>query len=410
VKSLRAFQSVVRFGVPETNLITRRLSRAANIDDLRRIAKRRLPRGIFDYYDGAALDEVTLQRNTSSFSSIEYRPRVLRDVSRIDTSVNVFNSSMSMPVMLSPTGFGRIAHSDGELAVARAASDAGLHYSLSTLGTRSIEEIGSIKNLNKWFQVYAWRDRGLIAEMINRAKESGYLGLQLTVDTPVFGRRERDIRRGFTLPPKIGPRTILDGILHPEWTLDFLRHDPITFAVVAEHQGLNGETAVTLADFINSQFDPSLSWDDVAWIRDQWDGPILLKGIQSPEDAELATQSGVDGIMVSNHGGRQLDGSPPIIELIEPIAHAVNGRIAVVCDGGIRRGGDVFKALALGADCVSIGRAYLYGLGAAGERGVRHALEILRKELEMTMALVGVTDVQHITRDTIRWRTDPHSS
>jgi L-lactate dehydrogenase (cytochrome) len=408
VKSLRAFQSVVRFGVPETNLITRRLSRAANIDDLRRIAKRRLPRGIFDYYDGAALDEVTLQRNTSSFSNIEYRPRVLRDVSSIDTSVNLFNSSMAMPVMLSPTGFGRIAHSDGELAVARAASDAGLHYSLSTLGTRSIEEIGNIKKLNKWFQVYAWRDRGLIAEMINRAKESHYLGLQLTVDTPVFGRRERDIRRGFTLPPKIGPRTILDGIFHPEWTIDFLRHDPITFAVVAEHQGLNGETAVTLADFINNQFDPSLSWDDVAWIREQWDGPILLKGIQSPEDAQLAIQSGVDGIMVSNHGGRQLDGSPPIIELIEPIAHAVNGRISVVCDGGIRRGGDVFKALALGADCVSIGRAYLYGLGAAGERGVRHALEILRKELEMTMALVGVTDVQHITRDTIRWRTDPH--
>lgn len=404
MKAIRAFRSVVRFDVPQWNVAERRLSRAASIDDLRSIAKRRLPGGIFDYYDGAALDEVTLHRNSASFNDIEYNPRVLRDVSDIDLSTSLFGHDMAMPVMLSPTGFGRIAHSQGEIAVARASRDAGLDYCLSTLATRSIEEIASVDGLNKWFQVYTWRDREMVKEMVLRAKDAGYIGLQLTVDTPVFGRRERDVRRGFTLPPKIGPGTIIDGILHPSWTLDFLRNDPITFAVVAERKDLNGETAVTLADYINSQFDPALSWDDVAWLRDIWDGALVLKGVQSAEDALLAIEAGVDGIMVSNHGGRQLDGSPPIIELIEPIAQAVDGRITVICDGGIRRGGDVFKALALGADCVSVGRAYLYGLGAAGERGVAMALNMIRNELAMTMALVGVTRISDINRDMVRWR------
>lgn len=404
MKAIRAFRSVVRFGAPQWNLAERALSRAANIDDLRRIAKRRLPGGIFDYYDGAALDEVTLQRNSTSFNDIEYRPRVLRDVSNVDLSTSLFGHNMTMPVMLSPTGFGRIAHSQGELAVARAARNAGLDYSLSTLATRSIEEIASVDGLNKWFQVYTWRDRDMVKEMVVRARDAGYVGLQLTIDTPVFGRRERDVRRGFTLPPKIGPGTIIDGMLHPSWTLDFLRNDPITFAVVAERKDLNGETAVTLSDYINSQFDPALSWDDVAWLRDIWDGALVLKGVQSAEDAVLAVDAGVDGIMVSNHGGRQLDGSPPVIELIEPISQAVDGRITVICDGGIRRGGDVFKALALGADCVSIGRAYLYGLGAAGERGVTMALDMIRNELSMTMALVGVTRIEDIHRDMVEWR------
>ena len=395
---------MVRFGTPQWNLAERALSRAANVDDLRRIAKRRLPGGIFDYYDGAALDEVSLHRNSASFNYIEYRPRVLRDVSNIDLTTSLFGHNMAMPVMLSPTGFGRIAHSQGELAVARAARDAGLDYSLSTLATRSIEEIASVDGLNKWFQVYTWRDREMVKEMILRARRAGYVGLQLTVDTPVFGRRERDVRRGFTLPPKIGPSTIIDGMLHPSWTLDFLRNDPITFAVVAERKDLNGETAVTLSDYINSQFDPALSWDDVAWLRDIWDGALVLKGVQSVEDALLAVDAGVDGIMVSNHGGRQLDGSPPIIELIEPISRAVDGRITVICDGGIRRGGDVFKALALGADAVSVGRAYLYGLGAAGERGVSMALNMIRNELSMTMALVGVTRIADIRRDMVEWR------
>lgn len=404
MKAIRAFRSVVRFGAPQWSLAERALSRAANVDDLRRIAKRRLPGGIFDYYDGAALDEVTLQRNCASFNDIEYRPRVLRDVSTIDLTTSLFGHNMAMPVMLSPTGFGRIAHSQGELAVARAARDAGLDYSLSTLATRSIEEIASVDGLNKWFQVYTWRDRAMVKEMVLRARDAGYVGLQLTVDTPVFGRRERDVRRGFTLPPKIGPSTIIDGMLHPSWTLDFLRNDPITFAVVAERKDLNGETAVTLSDYINSQFDPALSWDDVAWLRDIWDGALVLKGVQSVEDALLAVDAGVDGIMVSNHGGRQLDGSPPIIELIEPISRAVDGRITVICDGGIRRGGDVFKALALGADAVSVGRAYLYGLGAAGERGVSMALNMIRNELSMTMALVGVTRIADIRRDMVEWR------
>lgn len=396
--------SVVRFDRPIISVRKRRFVRAANIDDLRSIARRRLPGGIFDYIDGAAEDEVTARRNVDGFGQIEFRPRVLADVSAIDTSTRLFGETHSMPLILGPTGFTRMAHSQGELAVARAADRMRLPYTLSTLSTRSIEEVGAETLGVKWFQVYVWRDRGLVEEMVNRARACGYTGIMLTVDTAVLGRRERDVRRGFTLPPKIGLGTMIDGAIHPSWTLDFLRHEPITFANVASRADKNGGTAVSLSAFINEQFDPGLSWKDVEWLRGIWSGPLMLKGIQRVQDADTAVAHGVDGIMVSNHGGRQLDHAPAPIDILEEVVQTVGGRIAVICDGGIRRGSDIVKALALGADACSIGRAYLYGLGAAGEAGVNRALEMLRDEMTRTMALAGVRSVEEITRELVHVR------
>lgn len=401
---IETFRSVVRFKPIQFDRVQRRLDRAANVEDLRRVAKRRLPRGIFDYIDGAADDERSLGRNSSAFSDIEFRPNVLRDMSSVDTSATLFGSRIELPLVLAPTGFTRIAHSQGELAVARAAARAGIPYSLSTMGTRSIEDVAEVCGGPKWFQVYTWRDRGLVSDLVERAAAAGYEALWLTVDTAVLGRRERDVRRGFTLPPKIGLGTILDGMLHPGWTVDFLRNDPITFANVVGRGVDDGSSAVSLAEQVSSQFDQALSWADVEWLQSVWDGPIVLKGIQTVEDARRAVDSGVAGIALSNHGGRQLDDAPAPIELVEPVAAAVSGQVTIVCDGGIRRGSDIVKALALGADACSVGRAYLYGLGAGGERGVESVLEFFRSGIERTMALTGRKNIGEIDRDLVRWR------
>jgi L-lactate dehydrogenase (cytochrome) len=396
--------SVVRFEKLTLSRHKRRMNKAANIDDLRVIAKKRLPGGIFDYIDGGAEDEISLERNVAGYRNIEWQPRVLRDVSTLDTSASLFGRPMSMPLILGPTGFTRIASSQGELDVARAAQDAQLPYTLSTLSTRSIEEVAAASEGRKWFQVYVWKDRALVADMVHRAKECGYEALMLTVDTAVLGRRERDVRRGFTLPPKIGPSTIVDGILHPHWTLDFLRNEPVTFANIRKSSGDTAGSAVVLSSMIANQFDQALSWTDIEWLRSIWNGPIMLKGIQTVADAQLAVSHGVDAISISNHGGRQLDGAPVPIELIEPVVQETHGAIPVICDGGIRRGADIVKAIALGATACSIGRAYLYGLGADGQRGVTRSIEMLRSEMERTMQLCGVTAIDQITRNIIRVR------
>ncbi len=402
---IETFRSVVRFKPIEWDPVQRRLDRSANVSDLRRIARRRLPRGIFDYIDGGAEDERTMARNSSAFARLEFQPNVLRDVSAIDTSTVLFGTPLDLPLVLAPTGFTRIADSQGELAVARAAARAGVPYSLSTMSTRSIEEVAAVSDGPKWFQVYAWRDRGLVRDLVERAAACGYQALWLTVDTAMLGRRERDVRRGYTLPPKIGPGTILDGILHPAWTVDFLRNEPITFAnVVGRGVGDGTDSAVSLAAQVNSQFDPALSWDDVDWLHSIWDGPVVLKGIQTVADAGRAVDAGVAGIALSNHGGRQLDDAPSPIELVEPVVQAVGGSVTVICDGGIRRGSDIVKALALGADACSVGRAYLYGLGAAGERGVDHVLDLLGHGVRRTMALTGRRTLAEIDRDLVRWR------
>lgn len=397
----RTLRSVARFSPLTLSRRTRQLDRAANVHDLRLMARRRLPRGIFDYIDGGAEDEVTMQRNSEAFQNYSFVPRVLTDVSHIDTSTTFLGQNLPFPLIFSPTGFTRIAHSQGELSVARVAAKHQLPYCLSTLSTRSIEEVAAVSTGPKWFQVYVWRDRELVKDMLSRAEHHGYTAIMLTVDTAVLGRRERDVRRGFTLPPTLGLNTIVDGILHPGWTWDFVRNDPITFANISGRGGADTGTAVTLSDFISDQFDPALSWDDIDWFRQHWNGHIIIKGIQSVEDAVRAQGAGVDAIALSNHGGRQLDGSPAPLELLAPVADATNGHLPLICDGGIRRGSDIVKALALGASACTMGRTYLYGLGAAGEVGVEKALSMLTSETVRTMQLLGATRLTDITSSSV---------
>jgi L-lactate dehydrogenase (cytochrome) len=397
----QTLRSVLRFRPIETDLVKRRLARTASVEDLRRIARRRLPGGVFDYIDGAAEDERTLVANQAAFAAVTFRPRVLRGVGTIDTASTLLGRPLAYPLVLAPTGFTRIADPQGELAVARAAERAGLPYTLSTLSTRSIEEVRSVSNGRLWFQVYAWRDRGLIKEMLERAAAADYEAIVLTVDTAVLGRRERDVRRGFSLPPAIGLGTLVDGALHPGWTLAFARSEPIRFANVTGREVGDGASPVTLSDYINTQFDPGLSWADVDWLRSNWNGPIIIKGIQATDDALLAVDAGVDAIALSNHGGRQLDGAPAPLSLVAPVADAVGGRIEIICDGGVRRGSDIVKALAAGATAAMAGRAYLYGLGAAGEAGVDQVLDWFRADIIRTMNLLGTQAIPDLNRSLI---------
>jgi len=399
------FRSVVRFRKFELDPVTRRLRTAMTIEDLRRIAKRRLPRGVFDYIDGGAEDERTLVNNAAGFERLEFRPNVLRDVSALDTHTTLLGKRISMPLVLAPTGYTRLTHSQGELSVARSAERFDVPYSLSTMSTRSIEEVAQVSSGPKWFQVYTWKDRGLVQELVERAAAAGYEALWLTVDTAVLGRRERDVRRGLIIPPEIGPAMILDGLLHPAWTYDFITHEPLAFANVVDHADKGVTDAMPMAQHVMQNFDQRLSWSDVEWLQSIWDGPIVLKGIQTVEDAERAVSSGVQGIALSNHGGRQLDDAPSPIELVEPVAQVVQGRAAIICDGGLRRGSDIVKAVALGADACSIGRPYLFGAAAGGERGVDHVLQFFRDGLERTMALTGRRSIAEIDRDVVRWKT-----
>ena len=399
-------RSVVRFRGYERDRTARKLSKAADVADLRAMAKKRMPGGCFDYIDGAAQDEVTAENNISAYKNYYFRPRVLRDVAAIDTSTTLLGGRVPFPLMIAPTGFDRIAHSQGELAVARAAHRMRIPYSLSTMGTRSIEEVAGVNEGRKWFQVYVWRDKPVLKEMLERAAAADYEGIMITVDTAVLGRRERDVRRGFSLPPEIGFVTIIDGIRHPRWTADFLRAEPIQFANVKGSSAVgDGSTPVTLSDYINSQFDPSLSWSDIEWFRDNWSGMIMIKGVQTVEDAEIAADMGLDGVILSNHGGRQLDYAPSPIDLVAPVADAVGDKTSIICDGGVRRGSDIVKAVAMGADACMIGRAYFYALGAAGERGVDWVLEFLRAGVEHTMALSGVGSIDNLDRDLIQVRS-----
>ena len=413
----RAVKSVIRFRRFERNSPLRRLNKAANIEDLRKICMRRLPAGVFGYIDGAAEDERTVQRNTAVYSQITFKPRVLRDVANINLSTGVLGVPVSFPFIISPTGFTRIAHPLGEIAVARSAAENQIPFTLSTMATRSIEEIAALANpafqdksdrmpdaARNWFQVYVWKDRGLLKELLDRAKDTHFEAIMITVDTAVLGRRERDVRKGFTLPPKVGVDTIFDGMKHPAWTWGLLRNDPIRFANVVGSGTEDGSTAITLADHVNAQFDQSLSWKDIEWFRDLWDGPIVLKGIQTVEDAKIAASQEIDAIALSNHGGRQLDDAPAPLELIEPVIQSVNGEIEVYCDGGIRRGSDIVKAMALGATACMAGRPTFYGLGAAGQRGVDWVLDFLQDGMARTMALLGVRDVHDLGREHIDWK------
>ncbi len=398
---LRTLRSVLRFRRFELDRVARRLERCASVADLRREAERRLPRGVFDYVDGADEDERTLARNGAAFERWGFRPRVLRDVGVVDPSTTLLGQRLPLPLVLAPTGFTRMVAPEGELAVARSAARAGLPYTLSTLSTRSIEEVAAVGPGPRWFQVYVWRDRGLLKELIERAAAAGYDALCLTVDTAVLGRRERDVRRGFTLPPKIGLDTILEGALHPGWTWRFVRSEPIAFANVVGREVGDGSDPVSLADYINGQFDPTLSWREVEWLSSVWDGQIVVKGIQTVEDAVIAADAGIEAIALSNHGGRQLDDAPAPLSLVAPVTDAVGDRLEVICDGGVRRGSDAVKALALGARACMAGRAYLYGLAVGGERGVDHVLALLDEGVRRTLALTGCRSVADVTRELV---------
>ncbi len=403
---LRTLRSVVRLRRPEFDRTTRRLRTAANVDDLRAMAKKRLPGGVFDYIDGGAEDEISLADNVEAFRRVGFRPRVLRDMAAIDPSSTLLGRPLAFPFITAPTGFTRIADPPGELAVVRATGRAGVPFTLSTMGTRSIEECAEVarEGARLWFQVYTWRDRVRVRELVERAAAADFEALVLTVDTAVLGRRERDVRRGFTLPPEIGPDTFWDGMRHPGWTWRFLRSEPIRFSS-AEGTGIgDGFDAVTLAEYMSRQFDPGLSWRDVEWLQSIWDGPIVLKGIQTVADSRLAADAGVAAIALSNHGGRQIDGAPAPFELLPDVVEAVGDRIEVICDGGVRRGSDIVKACALGATAVMAGRPHLYALGAAGERGVDHMLDLMRAGMERTMALVGSATVADLGPELVRLR------
>jgi L-lactate dehydrogenase (cytochrome) len=404
---LQTLRSVLRFRPVELDPVERRLAKTANVADLRAVARRRLPRGCFAYIDGGAEDELSLRRNVAAFRRAEFCPRVLRDVTGIDTSSTLLGRSLPLPLVIAPIGFTRVASSGGELDMARAAARRGVPFTLSTLATRSIEEVAAVSDGPKWLQVYVWRDRGLVKDMLARADRAGYEAIVITVDTAVLGRRERDVRNGFTLPPQLGLGTLLDGALHPGWTWDFVRADPITFANVTGGVAPPGDQAVNLAEYITAQFDAALSWRDLDWFRAAWTGPILLKGIQTVADARLAADAGVDGIVLSNHGGRQLDGAPAILELVQPVADAVGDRTEIICDGGVRRGSDIVKAVALGARACMTGRAVLYGLGAAGQRGVEHVLSLLESDVRRTLALTGHQRMSDLGPELIRWRGAP---
>jgi isopentenyl diphosphate isomerase/L-lactate dehydrogenase-like FMN-dependent dehydrogenase len=371
---------------------------------VRRIARRRLPRLAFDFIDGGADAELTLRRNAEAFERRTLRPRYLVDVSERETSTELFGQRIGMPVLIAPTGMSRIAGREGELAGAKAAGLLGIPFTLSTMSSYSIEEVAAVASGPLWFQLYLWRQRELAERLVRRASAAGYAALVVTVDVPVLGRRVRDVHNGFVFPPKLRPRTALDLLSHPRWLAGARR--TTRFANLLETDAGTAGRALEHAKLVNSLLsNPGATWADLSWLRELWDGPLLVKGIQTADDALLALECGADGIIVSNHGGRQLDGGRAALDALEEVVPAVNGRAELLVDGGIRRGTDVVKALALGARACLIGRSWLYGLAAGGEAGVVHVLELLRDEFDRALALLGRPEVAALDRTVLESRS-----
>ncbi len=382
----------------------RRLRNCHNVNDLRLLARQRLPGPIFHYIDGAADDEVTYRRNTSAFEECDLVPRVLAGVENVDMSVTVMGQKLALPVFCSPTALQRLFHRDGERAVARAAEKFGTMFGVSALGTVSLREIGEMIATPKLFQFYFHKDRGLNDAMVERAQAAGFDALALTVDTITGGNRERDLYTGFTSPPKLSLRSMASFALHPRWTVDYFFGEAFELAELKDFVQQGSNVAVSIGDYFASMLDQSMDWSDAEALRAKWGGPFCLKGIMSVADAQKAVDIGADAIMVSNHGGRQLDGSRSPFDQIAEISDAVGDRIDVILDGGIRRGTHVLKALAAGARACSGGRMYLYALAAAGQPGVERALTNLKVEIERDMKLMGVTRIDQLTRDMLRYR------
>lgn len=382
---------LLKFKRWEPNATKRRLDKALTVWDLRDIAKRRTPKAPFDYTDGSAEAELSLERARQAFLDIEFHPAILRNVSQVDLSRDVLGSPSALPVGIAPTGFTRMMHTDGEIAGVRAAENWGVPFTLSTMGTRSMEEVAEAgPGARKWFQLYMWKDRDRSMDLVNRAWKSGFDTLQVTVDVPVAGARLRDKRNGFSIPPALTLGTIINAIPRPWWWFDFLTTDPLEFASLSSWQG-------TVAELLDFMFDPTVTYDDLKWVKSQWPGKLVVKGVQTLDDAKKLAKLGVDGIVLSNHGGRQLDRAPIPFHLLPQVVKAVGKDTEVHLDTGIMSGADIVAAVALGARFTLIGRAYLYGLMAGGEAGVNRTFEILSEQMARTMRLLGVTHLEELT-------------
>ena len=375
------------------------LERCASVADVRAMAKRRVPRAVFDYTDGAAgQDEASLRRARQAFARVEFQPRVLRDVRTVDTSTTILGERAALPLVFAPTGFTRMMHAAGEPAVARVAQRLGIPYGLSTLGTTSIEDLAAaVPGARRWFQLYLMTDRGYGVELVDRARAAGYDTIVLTVDTPVPGRRHRDVRNGLTIPPQLTARTVADMIVHPRWWMNLLTSEPLSFATLTSTEG-------TVADLIARVFDPSITIDDLDWLRSVWTGRLVVKGVQTVDDAVIVADHGADGVSLSTHGGRQLERAPVPFEILPRVREALDDRVEVLIDGGVMSGADVVAALCQGATAVAVGRAYLYGLMAAGEAGVQRVGDLLAEEIVTTMQLLGRTRVADLGTDCLRLR------
>ncbi|KGA16688.1 lactate dehydrogenase [freshwater metagenome] len=382
--------ALLRFRKPIFSPKRRRLNRALTIYDLRGIAKRRTPQAPFDYTDGAADQEFSLNRARRTFEAIEFSPNILRDVSRVSTRVKMLGVEHSLPFGIAPTGFTRMMQTEGEIAGCTAAADAEIPYTLSTMGTRSIEDVAAAAPHGRnWFQLYMWKDRDRSMALVDRAKSSGFDTLVLTVDVPVAGARLRDIRNGMTIPPSLTSKTILNALPRPAWWLNFLTTDPLKFASLDSWNG-------TVAELLDSMFDPTITFDDLKWIRKNWKGKLVVKGIQNVDDAKMSVVAGADALILSNHGGRQLDRAPVPLLLLPEVKKKIGNRAEIHMDSGIMHGADIVAALAQGADFTWIGRAYLYGLMAGGRDGVDRAIEILSTQILRTMKLLGVKTVSEL--------------
>lgn len=381
---------LMKFKKPELSPKTRRLEKALTIEDLRRVAKRRTPKPAFDYTDGAADGEVSLSRARQAFADIEFHPSILRDVSDVDTSREVLGRRVDLPFGIAPTGFTRMMQAEGEIAGATAATAAGIPFALSTMGTTSIEDVAAADPGGRhWFQLYMWKDRERSMKLVERAAAAGYDTLLVTVDVPVAGARLRDVRNGMTIPPTLTPRTVVNAIPRPAWWINFLTTEPLAFASLDAWSG-------TVADLLDTMFDPTVTYDDLAWIREQWPGKVVVKGVQTLADATRLADAGVDAVLLSNHGGRQLDRAPVPFHLLPQVVREVGSDVEVHLDTGIMSGQDIVAAIAHGAHFTLIGRAYLYGLMAGGREGVDRTIEILQGQIERTMRLLGVSSLDEL--------------
>ncbi len=389
---------LVRPRVLPGDAVDRRLARAATVADLRELARRTVPRAVFDYTDGAAGAEISLRRSREAFRRVEFCPSVLRDVSVVDPGTTVLGAPSALPFALAPTGFTRLMHTAGERAVVRVAERAGIPYGLSTMGTTSLEDVAAAApGARRWFQLYLWRDREASAGLVERARVAGYEALVLTVDTPVAGPRLRDVRNGFTIPPALSLRTMANAARHPRWWIDLLTTEPLEFASLHSWGG-------TVAELADRVFEPAATLADLRALRTAWPAALVVKGIQGAEDARAVVDAGADAVVVSNHGGRQLDRAPTPLEQLPAVVQAVGDRAEVYLDGGILDGADIVAAVAMGARACLVGRAYLYGLMAGGERGVQRAVDLLAAEVRRTLQLLGVPTIAELTPDRVRLR------